>query len=323
MQVTDALREEFDVVPYSGDDWAQAMARNMWWLMVAMGFMLVLGALAAGTIAGLQLGDLFGGGAVDNAGRAQSTIAWATGVNFLGMGFILGGITMVLVNIVRTMRDAGADVQEAVEAAEVVKLRKPWEAQWLPHVMMAGLMVLIGAFVASLFQANELGSITASQLANAPEALSGENVERFGTAQAIGAWVGPVRFVGLATIFGSIVLALRVIIRSLRFQAFRLTELVEEAGISVTGERVPHEGNGRKESGEVSVKQAAAPTKPRRRKARSGELIEGDEAPDTGTYRCSCGDFAVFVREGTSLPQCPVGEDHHYTLSKKRASSRT
>jgi hypothetical protein len=54
------------------------------------------------------------------------------------MGFILSSITMVLVNIVRTLRDSGRDVQQALGAEEVVKLRKPFEGRLVPFVMMAG-----------------------------------------------------------------------------------------------------------------------------------------------------------------------------------------
>lgn len=43
------------------------------------------------------------------------------------------------------------------------------------------------------------------------------------------AWIAPVRFAGLPTTFTSIVLALRVIVRTLRFQSYRVTELAEAA----------------------------------------------------------------------------------------------
>jgi hypothetical protein len=42
------------------------------------------------------------------------------------------------VNIVRTLRDSGRDVQQALGAEEVVKLRKPFEGRLVPFVMMAG-----------------------------------------------------------------------------------------------------------------------------------------------------------------------------------------
>lgn len=51
---------------------------------------------------------------------------------------------------------------------------------------------------------------------------------------------------------------------------------------------------------------------------RTAGLTTGDNVPATGTYRCSCKDFAVFVREGYRFPQCPVGEGHIYTLTSRR-----
>jgi hypothetical protein len=228
---TDALEAvgaEFVVESYSGDDWAQVLARNFWFVMLAMGGMLVAGALAAASASGVSLGHFFavGAAAADSYGRAQSTMAWATGVNFLGMGFILSGITMVLVNIVRTLRDSGADVQGSLRAEETLQLRKPIEGQLAPYVMMLGLMILGAGLAFGAVVATKLGAIPAPLLVKGGSALAGDNLAGFGSAQAIGTWIGPVRFAGLATIFGSIVLALRVIIKTLRYQAFRVTELV-------------------------------------------------------------------------------------------------
>lgn len=230
-KAVDVINEEFEVEPYSGDDWAQALARRTWLVMLGMGVMLVLGALAAASFAGLSLADAFSGvdGAADSFGRARSTGAWLTGVGFLGMGFILSSITMVLVNIVRTLRDSGKDVQESLGANEVVKLRKPVEGRLLPHVMMAGLMILLAGVVFGAYQAVQYGSIPADLLASRV-GIIGDDLANFGTAEAIGQWVGPLRLVGLATIFGSIVLVLRVIIKTLRFQAFRVTQLIDARG---------------------------------------------------------------------------------------------
>lgn len=331
--VTDTLRAEFDVERYSGDDWAQALARNLWWLMVAMGVMLVVGALALASYAGVQLGELFdasGNAAIDNVGRARATQAWATGLNFLGMGFILSGITMVLVNIVRTLRDAGRDVQLSVGTNEIQKLRKPWEGQWLPHVMMAGLMALMGAFVVSIIVAVELGSMDPEALAAAPQGLSGEDLTSFGTAQAFEAWLGPLRFVGLATIFGSIVLALRVIIRTLRFQAFRVTELAEGEPPAAGAQKATQERD--EEEPEVATRRPRKRKRKTRRRSRArtedesepephdhdgeelGMFHPGQAAPASGLYYCDLDDREVHLERGKTIPPCPGGSDHHFRL---------
>lgn len=54
---------------------------------------------------------------------------------------------------------------------------------------------------------------------------------------------------------------------------------------------------------------------------KSAAFTAGDPAPVTGTYRCSCKDFAVFVREGYGFPQCPVGEGHAFTLTSRRTET--
>lgn len=48
-----------------------------------------------------------------------------------------------------------------------------------------------------------------------------------------------------------------------------------------------------------------------------GAFVGGEDVPETATYRCSCNDFAVFVREGMTFPECPQGQDHHYQLMKR------
>jgi hypothetical protein len=60
------------------------------------------------------------------------------------MGIILGGITMTLVNVVRSLRDAGRDVQQSL-GAQPVQLAKPLSGKLTPHVMLMGVMVEVGS----------------------------------------------------------------------------------------------------------------------------------------------------------------------------------
>lgn len=221
------MADRLTSVPYSGDDWAQALARVFWFPMLAMGLMAVTLGLVSGSAAGVAIGDFFGGGEPADLGRGTATAAWTNGTLFLGMGFILSAITMTLVNIVRNLRDTGRDVQRSVGAGEILKLKKPLTGHLIPHVMMMGLMAVIGGFVVSIAQANLLGGIPPSALAD-PSTLSGGNLADFGAAQAISAWLRPLLLFGLALIFTSIVLALRTIIKTIRYQAQRIQELAEE-----------------------------------------------------------------------------------------------
>jgi hypothetical protein len=209
---------------YRGDDFPQKLAKTMWLPFVAMGVMAVALGLVTGAYSGTQLGDFFGGDPAVKFGRATSTSAWSIGTVFLGLGFILSSITMVLVNIIRTLRDTGRDVQQAVGAHAVTQLKKPLAGKLVPHVMMMGLFTVIAGFALGIWQANLLGGVPAAGLAN-PATLHGGNLADYGTAQAIGAWIQPLRLFGLALIFTSVVLALRTIIKGIRFQAQRIEEL--------------------------------------------------------------------------------------------------
>lgn len=215
-------------VAYRGDDRAQTLARVMWLPMLVMGVMAVATGLVAAVIAGVQIGDFFGGDTADHLGRGQATGAWAGGTLFLGMAFILSAITMVLVNIVRTLRDTGRDVQQAVGAWQVTQLRKPWTGRLIPPVMMMGVMIVMAGFVLAIVRALLLGGVPAQALAQ-PTTLQGADLADYGTAQAIGAWLQPLNLLGLATIFVSIVLALQTIIQAISFQAQRVLDLAELA----------------------------------------------------------------------------------------------
>ncbi|MEX2586693.1 MAG: hypothetical protein WD602_01695 [Actinomycetota bacterium] len=211
-------------VPYKSDDLPQKMAKYLWLPMLAMGLMAVVIGLGAAISAGINIGDFFSASDAESLKDASTTMAWTSATIFLGMAFILSSITMLLVNIVRTLRDTGHDVQVAVRAGEVTQLRKPLTGRLIPVVMMMGLMIVIGAFVVGIVQADKLSGIPAGGIADTAT-LQGQDLADYGTVQAFDAWVGPLRLFGLATIFASIVLALRTIIQAIRFQGQRIQEL--------------------------------------------------------------------------------------------------
>ena len=134
-----------DAIPSKGDDWAQWLARSMAWPLLAMGFMAVLAGLGTGIAGGVNFGDAFSPSAqLADLGRAEALVQVTGAFLFLGMGLILGGITMTLVNVVRSLRDAGRDVQESL-GAPPVQLDKPLSGKLTPHVMLMGVMVEVGS----------------------------------------------------------------------------------------------------------------------------------------------------------------------------------
>jgi hypothetical protein len=217
-----------DVEPYQGDDWAQSLSRVLAAPMFAMGVMAVLTSLALGIAGGVNIGDFFGAAAnpdLADLGRAEVLGLWAGATAFLGMGFILGGIAMHLVNVVRTLRDAGRDVQMSLGATPL-KLRKPWTGRLTPHVMLMGVMAEVAAFVTGIVAAAKIGGLEAALLANPAGAAPGDLAD-IGFARAAAVWLPGLRFAGLAILLTSVVLVLLTIQKTLRFQAARVTEIAE------------------------------------------------------------------------------------------------
>jgi hypothetical protein len=217
-----------NAVAYRGDDWAQNMARQMQVPLLAMGLMAVAGGLVAGVVAGINFGDFFSpSGVASDLGRAEAAVQITGSILFLGIGLILAGITMTLVNVVRTLRDAGRDVQTALGAAPV-QLAKPRTGKLTPPVMMLGVMIEVAALVIGLFAALTIGGVDPTAIAD-PSTASGADIGDIGFVRAANAWLPALRMVGIATILGSVVLTLATIRSAIRFQGDRISELATAA----------------------------------------------------------------------------------------------
>jgi hypothetical protein len=177
-----------------------AMARKLWRPMLAMGVMTV----AAGVVAGIVQANL------DLPLHVAQVAAWNPGVLFLGIGFLLSAVTFLLATILGELRDGGTNVQQALGAKALI-LKRPPTGMLFPPAMMMGLMTLIATLV--------IGFVQAAKLDNDPTG-----------AADIGAWVGPLRFAGVALLFSGVALALATIVRSLRFQTARIDQLAHENG---------------------------------------------------------------------------------------------
>lgn len=175
-----------------------AMARKMWRPVLAMG----LAAVAAGVVAGIVQAT------ADRPIHVSQIAAWNPGLLFLGIGFLLSAVTFVLATILGELRDGGMKVQVSL-GQRALMLKRPWTGYAFPAAMMTGLTTLIAAFAIGFVQAARLDSDPAG-------------------AADIGAWVGPLRFAAVALIFTGVALALATIVRALRFQADRITQIAEE-----------------------------------------------------------------------------------------------
>jgi hypothetical protein len=215
-----------EAIPYRSDDLAQRMAKSMAWPLVGMGFMAVLGGLVAGIIGGINFGEFFSpSGVADDLGRAEVAVQLTGATLFLGMGLILSGITMSLVNVIRHLRDSGRDVQVALGAAPLQR-SKPWTGRFTPHVMMMGLVAQMVAFAVGIVSAVTIGDVDPAAIAD-PSSASSSDLADIGFVRAVSTWLPGLRLTGLAVILLSVVLALVTIQHSIRFQGRRIEELAE------------------------------------------------------------------------------------------------
>jgi hypothetical protein len=175
-----------------------ALARKMWRPMLAMGAMAIVGAVVSGIVQATA----------DKPIHVDQIAAWNPGVAFLGIGFLLSAVTFVLATILGELRDGGTKAQQSLGEQALI-LRRPWTGYVFPASMMIGLMTLTAALAS--------GFVQAAKLDNDPSG-----------AADIAAWVGPLRFAGVALIFTGVVFALATIVRSLRFQGDRIAQIAAE-----------------------------------------------------------------------------------------------
>lgn len=170
------------------------MARTMWFPMLAMGYMLVM--------AGFVLSLVWAGKVTD--GTQQAAQAWTQGVQFLGEGLLLAGVSFLLGSILAALRESGGSVQESL-GLPVRILKMPKTAKLFVGFMALGLMVSM------------------AQVVGYAVAAGVDNAQSFA---AWSAWLGPFREVGLGLLLAGIVLALVTIGNVLAFQFARVREII-------------------------------------------------------------------------------------------------
>lgn len=169
------------------------MARTMWAPMLAMGAMAVL----AGFVISLVWAD--------RAASGDSVVAlsaWTQGLQFLGEGLLLAGISFLLGTILAALREGGSRVQHSLGLV-VQTPRMPTTAKVFVGLMMLGLMVSVAQFVLYLVVAAGVENPTAWF-----------------------AWLGPLRELGLGLILAGIVMALVTIGNILGFQFHRMRQIM-------------------------------------------------------------------------------------------------
>ncbi|GMQ93916.1 MAG: hypothetical protein BMS9Abin12_1397 [Acidimicrobiia bacterium] len=174
------------------------MARTMWFPMVVMGPMLVTAGFVTSIVWSTNIGTRTGLGAA----------GWTQGLQFLGEGLVLAGISFLLGSILASLREGGGEVQQAM-GIRVTTLKMPSTAKAFVALMVSGLMISIAQFGLYLY------TLTFDTLAEITPWW---------------AWLGPFRELGLALLLAGVVLALATIANVLGFQYSRIRSIV------VTGE---------------------------------------------------------------------------------------
>jgi hypothetical protein len=177
------------------------MARTMWFPMIVMGPMFVIAGLVTSIVWANNVGTITG---IDASG-------WTQGLQFLGEGLVLAGISFLLGSILGSLREGGAQVQKAL-GLNVITLKMPATAKAFVALMATGLMVSMVQFGLYVYT------------------VTGLNAESLADVAPWWAWMGPFRELGLALLLAGIVLALATIANVLGFQFSRIRS------IAATGE---------------------------------------------------------------------------------------
>ena len=155
---------------------------------------------------------------------------WIPPFKFLGLGILLGSITMALGLIATTLRDLGTDVMSTWPA----KLNpgtpeKPRSARMFPMLMMMGWMLLIAALIWGLGLNGTVASYwNHSIAAELNPAQSGSALlNQLGTIKASLPWINLLKFAGMSFVFTAITVALTVIIRTLQHQEKTLLAFIQ------------------------------------------------------------------------------------------------
>lgn len=215
------------------------MAKTMWMPSLVMGLAMVVIAFWIVRNTAQSSVDFFFSGAkairegTDPAYIAahrsfQTTFAWIPGFKFLGMGLLFSAITFNLANIIGALREAGAKVQKGL-GVEVKTLAKPLTASMFPMSMMAGLFILIIAFIMSLNLAGQTSTYFNHPIKDVLDAAETNSslAKQLASIQSTKAWLEPFKFVGVALLLTGISLALATIRKILQFQTRRLTEIAQ------------------------------------------------------------------------------------------------
>ncbi len=198
---------------------AQRMGTLLWLPMLLMGLMVLGAAFGLGVARGAIGADLFETFDASDKATFATLGVLSSGFALLGVGLLLAAISFALARIAGVFRRGGASVQEAAEQPVLIP-PMAWTAWAFLGLMMLGMMVVIGGFVAQVVAAVSIYDAWIDE--TGPD---GAIVSDLGRAQSITTWSAPVMRAGVALLFTGISFMLATIIHGLREQALRLKQM--------------------------------------------------------------------------------------------------
>jgi hypothetical protein len=172
---------------------------------------------------------------VDANVTRHSIPTWVPSFKFLGLGIMLGAITMALGVIATTLRNLGKDVTAKWPANLNPGVpEKPVTVKLFPMIMMMGWMVFIVGLIWALVLNGTVTSYWAHSIANElnPAQSGSTLLNQLGTITATLPWLGFLRFLGMALALSAITAALTVVIRTLQHQEDMLRSFIKARAAS-------------------------------------------------------------------------------------------
>ncbi|MCP4420570.1 MAG: hypothetical protein GY805_28520 [Chloroflexi bacterium] len=170
------------------------------------------------------------GSALVAASVLRHTIpTWVPSFKFLGLGVMLGAITMALGVIATTLRNLGGNVMgKWPKQLNPGVPPKPRTAKMFPMIMMMGWMVLIVGVIVAFSINGTVASYWAHSIATElnPAQTGSTLLSQLGAIKATLPWLTLLRFLGMSLIFTAITVSLTVIIRTLQHQEQSLRDFV-------------------------------------------------------------------------------------------------
>ncbi len=171
------------------------------------------------------------GSALSQTNVTRHTLAWwVPSFKFVGLGLMLGAISMALGLIATTLRNLGAEIMAKWPAELNPGLpNKPRSARLFPLLMLMGWFFLAIGLIIAWATAGSVswywGHSISSELN--PAGPGSNLLQTLGNLVVLEQWLAILRFVGMGFLFTAITVALTVVIRTLQHQELSLAQFIK------------------------------------------------------------------------------------------------